>query len=963
MTSPKGRQAWDTDGKTTTSPAPLAQVLPAIPQKEKSVGELIDLSRCGSKTEMGRADSFATLSSKEKSRRLSAPGVIQSPDLDLDCGIKSAAASAGTKTLQKSRSDLCLSSSLPALGCETEMPLTTNHTIHFARNLATEADECMERMETSLVRIHSAVPFLAAILFLLTLLAARVPLDHVSPELAGPLRALEGVTATLFVLLSLAAFLARWPEPQPRGLGKVAWMLGDRGANVICGLLTYVACTMMSFSAPSRRLWLLGLDATGASDAVFCEEGATTQWTALVLGFAAVSRFLPFEVFAPLSQLICLQQLVISLLLRRPECDAAAGAVGGVGGPLFGLPPAAVTALQLHLLAAQFAAASWRLRADAAVVRIVSRLIDVEEGATTNGDGENGKTSRFSVKTSLELFIEELTSQETRIRELTVELAQALPTTEASYACVNAWVSMANIVEHTVLKLQGQSSALTSMRSSQAMALLGPQRHSQQGEVNAKRVARFLQQSFMNDAFSDSSTEAPSIANTQNETQESQDQSPLGNGNPFDDEDKLGRSYSRLMTIKGRREELNIGEWSFNAAQVEADHGTVLQVVGFELLSKYSVLRRDRLVTFLGKLEDGYEKNIPYHTHVHAADVCNAIYYIFTKLGLMESTHFADTKRVSILLAALGHDLGHFGRNNHFLISTNHWLATTYNDRSVLESFHTASLFRILDADRGQDFVGGIMKRSEGTKLLADFPSEDYKKTRQLIIALILATDTQSHFEALAEFRLRLNGMESDAHGGHGPDAKASFDPVENMKDQQELMCMLFRAADIGHSAKEWELHEMWSIKVTDEFFLQGDEERRLGLPISPLCERKGFVLANSQVGFLQFVCVPTWTAVARYEALAQNAERHGKVSMIPTKSHRRRSSAGTDISSHGRLSQDRLSLTGEDDVVHRRLSQGGALKAMTSVCLALCESNLQEWTERKAQAQAQASKESNEPA
>ena len=73
--------------------------------------------------------------------------------------------------------------------------------------------------------------------------------------------------------------------------------------------------------------------------------------------------------------------------------------------------------------------------------------------------------------------------------------------------------------------------------------------------------------------------------------------------------------------------------------------------------------------------------------------------------------------RFGLLLAAVGHDLGHPGVNNPFLVEpgscgpphlshpasfachdlrTRHELAVTYNDRSPLENMHCSKLFQIL---------------------------------------------------------------------------------------------------------------------------------------------------------------------------------------------------------------------------------------------------------------------------
>ena len=51
---------------------------------------------------------------------------------------------------------------------------------------------------------------------------------------------------------------------------------------------------------------------------------------------------------------------------------------------------------------------------------------------------------------------------------------------------------------------------------------------------------------------------------------------------------------------------------------------------------------------------------------------------------------------------------------------------------------------------------------------------------------------------------------------------------------------------------------------MTNEFYKLGDVERTLGMPISPLCDRrKDTDVAKNQLGFLRFVCRPFYAAVA----------------------------------------------------------------------------------------------------
>lgn len=47
----------------------------------------------------------------------------------------------------------------------------------------------------------------------------------------------------------------------------------------------------------------------------------------------------------------------------------------------------------------------------------------------------------------------------------------------------------------------------------------------------------------------------------------------------------------------------------------------------------------------------------------------------------------------SALVAAAAHDVDHFGRTNAYLIKVKHPLALLYNDRSVLENHHAATVW------------------------------------------------------------------------------------------------------------------------------------------------------------------------------------------------------------------------------------------------------------------------------
>ena len=51
-------------------------------------------------------------------------------------------------------------------------------------------------------------------------------------------------------------------------------------------------------------------------------------------------------------------------------------------------------------------------------------------------------------------------------------------------------------------------------------------------------------------------------------------------------------------------------------------------------------------------------------------------------------------------------------------------------------------------------------------------------------------------------------------------------------------LSMCLKAADIGHAAKEIDLHMLWTRMITNEFYRQGDLELKKGMQVSAVCDR-----------------------------------------------------------------------------------------------------------------------------
>ncbi len=60
---------------------------------------------------------------------------------------------------------------------------------------------------------------------------------------------------------------------------------------------------------------------------------------------------------------------------------------------------------------------------------------------------------------------------------------------------------------------------------------------------------------------------------------------------------------------------------------------------------------------------------------------------------------------------------------------------------------------------------------------------------------------------------------------------------------------MVLHSADISHPGKPWPIHHAWTESLMEEYFKQGEKEKELVLPCSPLCDRDNTLVAESQIG------------------------------------------------------------------------------------------------------------------
>ena len=255
------------------------------------------------------------------------------------------------------------------------------------------------------------------------------------------------------------------------------------------------------------------------------------------------------------------------------------------------------------------------------------------------------------------------------------------------------------------------------------------------------------------------------------------------------------------------------------------------------LLKTFKIPRKTCL-TFLVALESTYLRDVPYHNNKHAADVTQTTQVLLNMKALEDV--FTPLEILSALFAAAVHDAGHPGVTNQYLINTNSELALLYNDESVLENYHVSTAFKIL--------------QKEDCNILHNFSKEERTDFRKMVIDLVLATDMSKHMTLLADMKTMLETKDFTSPG----DLKLDDD-----SDRMLVLQTMLHCADLSNPAKPLPLYIKWCELVMEEFFQQGDRERKMNMDISPMCDRFNAAIEKTQVGFIEFVVRPVWETLA----------------------------------------------------------------------------------------------------
>lgn len=285
-----------------------------------------------------------------------------------------------------------------------------------------------------------------------------------------------------------------------------------------------------------------------------------------------------------------------------------------------------------------------------------------------------------------------------------------------------------------------------------------------------------------------------------------------------------------------------VNSWAFDVLKYDYDQLFEYNSYLFDVFNAFSEfsIAPATLTAFMKELSVRYIKDNTYHNFHHACDVTQTTY----RLMMVSKVHMVLTEleSFSMLVAAIGHDVGHPGVNNAFLVKTRHELAMLHNDKSPLENMHCSLLYE-------------LFRRPE-MNVMAALDDGQWRESRKIILSLILGTDMAHHFDQVSKTQLFLEVNGEDVKKfchGH----QEGIECFGEDKNRIFVMELFLHCADISNPYKPFDICANWADLVSQEFFSQGDKERAAGIDVSPMMDRDTSNLFNMQMGFIEFVVSP----------------------------------------------------------------------------------------------------------
>ena len=282
---------------------------------------------------------------------------------------------------------------------------------------------------------------------------------------------------------------------------------------------------------------------------------------------------------------------------------------------------------------------------------------------------------------------------------------------------------------------------------------------------------------------------------------------------------------------KNLNELFNIDDKNFDIFQFDSKVGrdNTLPLIGkyvFNYFNFGEIINKTKFDNWCKKISEGYIRNNPYHTDLHAADITHTSFIYFKEGSINEIMKLDNSSICAIFLSCICHDYKHPGLNNNYLVETKNPIAINYNDNSVLENMHISEAFKLINSDKN-------------CNIFENFDKTNYKKIRKQMISCVLNTDMSFHKNFLDFMNKCIKEKNLN----------------ENKSDNQSYMDLIIHTADISNPTKAFDIYYKWAQLVVEEFYQQGDKEKELGLNCS--CDRNKVSIYKSQLGFIDYIEKP----------------------------------------------------------------------------------------------------------
>jgi len=153
-----------------------------------------------------------------------------------------------------------------------------------------------------------------------------------------------------------------------------------------------------------------------------------------------------------------------------------------------------------------------------------------------------------------------------------------------------------------------------------------------------------------------------------------------------------------------------------------------------------------------------------------------------------------------------------------------------YNDESILENHSLAVAFKVL--------------QEKNCDIFSNLPKKQRQTLRKMSIDMVLATDMSKHMSLLADLKTMVETKKV---------AGSDFLLLDNYTERIQVLQNILHCADLSNPTKPIEIYKQWVDAIMEEFFQQGEKERKAGLEISPMCDRLNATIEKYQVSIMNW--------------------------------------------------------------------------------------------------------------